>query len=100
MDASEEVELVNGNLVCLDAELLVEFALSSALDTHDGSFEGGAGLGRNAQRVGAAGVCPHVGEGDFLGGSLLQKQAVLVVKEEDGESTVQETLFDVLHQVA
>jgi hypothetical protein len=73
VDASKEMELVNGNLVCLDSELLVEFALSSTLDTHDGGFEGRASLGGNTQRVGAAGVCPHVGEGDLLGGSLLQE---------------------------
>jgi hypothetical protein len=73
VDASKEVEVIYGDLVCLDSELLVEFALSSTLDTHDGGFEGRAGLCGNTERVGAAGVCPHVGEGDLLGGSLLQK---------------------------
>ena len=71
VDASEEVELVYGDLVCLDSELLVEFTLSSTLDTHDSGFEGRAGLGRDTQRVGAAGVGPEVGEGDFLRCSLL-----------------------------
>ena len=100
VDAGEEMELVQRDLVCFDSKLLVKLALSSTLDAHDGSLEGRASLAGDTKRMRAAGVGPHVGEGDFLGGSLLQKQAVLVVKEEDGESTVQETLFDVLHQVA
>jgi hypothetical protein len=100
VNASQEVELVQRDLVCLDSKLLVEFALSSTLDAHDSGFQGRAGLGGNTKRVRAAGVGPHVGEGDLLRGSLLQKKAVLVVEEEDGESAVQETLLDVLHQVA
>lgn len=100
VDAGQEVKLVQRDLVCLDSELLVKFALSGTLDTHDGGLEGGASLARNTKRVGAAGVGPHVGESNLLRGSLLQKQTVLVVEEEDGESTVQQALLNVLHQVA
>lgn len=39
-------------------------------------------------------------ESDLLGCALLQEQAVLAVKEEDGECAVEQSLVDVLHQVA
>lgn len=51
MNASEEVELVQRDLVCLDSKLLVKLALGSTLDAHDGSLEGGAGLGGYTKRV-------------------------------------------------
>ena len=50
--------------------------------------------------MGAAGVRPHVREGDLLRGPLLQEQLVLVVEEEDGEGAVQQALVYVGHQVA
>lgn len=48
----------------------------------------------------AASVCPHVRECDLLGGALLEEESVLGVEEENGESAVEESLVDVLHQVA
>lgn len=55
----------------------------------------------DGERVGAARVGPHVGEGDLLGGPALEEQlAGLGVKEEDGEGAMQETLVDVGHEVA
>lgn len=50
--------------------------------------------------MGAAGVGPHVGEGDLLGGALLKEQFVLIVEEEDGKGTVEEALVDVGHEMA
>lgn len=43
-----------------------------------------------AQGVGAAGVGPHVREGDLAGGTLLEEEAALLVEEEDAERPVQE----------
>lgn len=49
----------------------------------------------------AASVGPHVGEGDLFRSSTLQQElAGSRIKEEDGESTVQETLVDVGHEMA
>lgn len=100
VDAGEETEVLDGDLLLLDAELVVELALGSALDAHDGVGEVGAGLAGDAERVGAAGVCPHVGEGDLLGGALLEEELVLVVEEEDGKGAVEEALVDVGHEMA
>lgn len=51
--------------------------------------------------VRAAGVRPEIGEGDLLGGSLLQQQlSVGGPEDESGEGPVEETLVDVLHEVA
>lgn len=96
----EEVELLDWHLLGLDTKLLVKLALRRALDALDRKRQGGASLGGNAQRVGAAGVGPEVGESDLLGGSLLEEQAVLGVEEEDGECAVKEAFVDVLHEVA
>lgn len=100
VDAGEELELLNGNLLLLDAELVVQLALGGALGALDSIGQVGAALARDAQRVGAASVCPHVGEGNFLGGALLEEQLVLVVEEEDGKSAVEEALVDVGHEMA
>jgi hypothetical protein len=96
----EEVELLDWHLLGLDTKLLVKLALRRALDALNGKRQGGASLGGNAQRVGAAGVGPEVGERDLLGGSLLEQQAILGVEEEDGECAVKEAFVDVLHKVA
>lgn len=100
VDAGEEMELVQRDLVCFDSKLLVKLALSSTLDAHDGSLEGRASLAGDTKRMRAAGVGPHVGESDLLRGSLLQQETVLVVEKEDGKGAVQQTLLNVLHQVA
>lgn len=48
----------------------------------------------------AAGIRPHVWEGDLLRSTLLKKESVLRVEKEDGECAVEEALVDVGHQVA
>ncbi len=100
VNPSEEVEVLNRHLLLLDAELVLELPLSRALHALDALGEVRAHLGGDAQRVGAAGVGPHVGESDLLFGALLQEEAVLIVEQEDGECAVEETLVDVGHQVA
>jgi len=96
----EEVELLNGHLFRVDTKLLLQLALRRALHTFDRQGQGGASLGRDAQRVGAACVGPEVRERDLLSRSLLQEQAILGVEKEDGECAVQEAFVDVLHKVA
>lgn len=118
VDAGKEMEFVQWDLLCLDSQLLVEFPLCCALDSHNGSFQGGASLAGDAERVRATGVGPHVllfdkqlswaqsgiygltWESNLLGCALLQEQAVLAVKKENGECAVEQSLVDVLHQVA
>jgi len=100
MDTGQEVEVLQGDLFRLDAQLLVEFALSRPLDTHDGVWQVGASLSGHAKRMRAASVGPHVWESDLLGGTLLEKQLVLIVEKEDGEGSVEEPLLDVGHQMA
>lgn len=100
VDAGQEAEVLNGDLLLLDTELVVELALGGALDTLNGIGEVVTSLAGDAQGVGAAGVGPHVGEGDLLAGALLEEELVLVVEEEDREGSVEETLVDVGHEVA
>lgn len=60
VNASEEVEVFQGHLFGVDAQLLVQFSLSSALDAQNGSVQSGSGLSRDTEGVRTAGVCPHV----------------------------------------
>jgi hypothetical protein len=100
VNSSQEPELLNWNLLLLDAEFVVQLALSGALDTLDGIGQDRASLARDTQRVRAAGVCPHVGKRDLLGGALLKEQFILVVEQEDGKRPVEEPLVDVGHEMA
>lgn len=100
VDAGQEVEVVEGHLLLLDTELMIQLAPRRILDATDGVGQVGSRFGRHVQRVGAARVGPHVGEGNLFRRALLQKQLVLVVEEEDGEGSVEEALVDVGHKVA
>lgn len=88
VDASEELELLKRNLLLLDTQFVVQLALSSALGAGNSIGQRRAGLTRDSQRVRAASVGPHIGEGDLLGGALLEEQLILVVEEEDGKRAV------------
>lgn len=100
VDAGEELELVQRHLLWLDTQLVFQLALRRALHTQHGRIELRARLSGDAQGVGAAGVRPHVGEGDLLGRTLLKQQALVRVEEENGEGTVEEAAINVGHQVA
>lgn len=100
VDTGQEAEVLQRHLLLLDAELVVQLALGGVLDAQDGVREVRARLVGHVQGVRAARVCPHVGEGDLLGGALLEEELVLVVEEEDGEGAVEEPLVDVGHKVA
>ena len=97
MDAGQETEFLDGDFVGFDAEFLVELADRGALGTLDGGVEVVAGFGGHAEWVRAAGVGPHVREGDFLRGALLEEEAVLGVEEEGGEGAVEEAAVNVFH---
>lgn len=45
------------------------------------------------------GVGLYVGESDFFGGVLLEKEFVFVVEEEDGEGMVKEIFVDVGYEM-
>jgi hypothetical protein len=96
----QELEVVDGHLGGLDAELLVELADRRTSHALNRLLQSCASLSGNAQRVRAACVCPHVRECNLLGRSLLEEESVLGVEEEDGEGAVEEAFVDVLHQVA
>ena len=100
VDPREELELVDGHLLRLDAQLVVQFPLRGALHAQHSGVQLRAGLARHTQRVRAASVRPHVREGDLFGGALLQKQALVGIEEENGEGAVEETAVDVGHQMA
>jgi len=100
VDSGEELKLVQGHLLGLDAQLVIQLPLRSTLYTQNGRIKLRTGLTGDSKRVRAAGVGPHVGEGDLLAGALLQKEALVGVEQKNGEGTVQETLFNVGHQVA
>ena len=100
VNASEKFELIQRHLFSLNSQLVVQLPLRGALHTQNGRVELSASLTWDTQGVRAASVGPHVREGDLLGGALLEEQLVLVVEEEDGEGTVEETLVNVGHQMA
>ena len=79
---------------------MVKLATGRVLDAENGVGEVGARLGGHTEGVRAAGVGPHIGEGDLFRGALLEQQLVLVVEEEDGEGSVEEALVDVCHEMA
>lgn len=99
VNAGQEVELVQGHILSLDAELVEELALGSSSDTQVILLDQ---LISNVERVGAASVGPCVGESDLLVGALLQQELGSVGREqEDGEGTVQKAVvLNVGHQMA
>lgn len=99
MDAREELELVQWDLLRRNPQLLLQLSLGSALDTQDRSIQLGSCFTGDTQRVRAACVGPHVREGDLLRRTLLQEQPFVRVEEEDGECAVQEPSIDIGHQV-
>lgn len=50
--------------------------------------------------MGAASIGPHVGECNLLSRTLLEKQFILGVEEEDGEGAVQKSLLDIGQKMA
>ena len=78
----QELESVKWHLGSLDSLLLIELPQSSPSDSLNGCLQFGSRLAGHSQWMGAASVGPHVGEGDFLGRSLLQEQSILRVEEE------------------
>ena len=100
VNTGQEVEVLERNLLLLDAQFMLKLALGGSLDTSNRVLKSRTSLGRDVKRVGAAGVGPHVGEGDLLGSALLEEELVLVVEEEDREGTVKEALVNVGHEMA
>ena len=97
MYAGKEMEVFDWNLGCLDTEFMIKLALRSSLDSHHGLRKLSATFPWNTKRVRAAGVGPHVWEGDLLSRPLLKKKFILRVEEEHGERAVEEALVDVGH---
>lgn len=100
MNPRKKLKLLQRHLLRRDPQLLLQLALRRALHAQNSRVQFRACLPGDAQRMRAAGVCPHVGEGDFLGGALLQEETLVGVEEEDGEGAVEEAAVDVFHYVA
>ena len=100
VDAGQEVEVLEWNLLWLNAELVLQLATRSVFDTRNGVWKVVTALSWNTQRVRAAGVGPHIWEGDLLGSALLEQELVVLVEKEDGECAVEESLVDIGHKVA
>ena len=93
------VYLVNGCLPLRNPQLMFELATSS--DFHTELLLFNLLLFEIVKRMGATGVCPHVREGNLLSCSLLEKElAAHGMEDEGGEGSMEETLVDILHQVA
>lgn len=95
MNACEELEFPQRHLLRRNAQFLLQFALRRALHTQNCRIKFCARLAGDTQRVRTASVGPHVREGDFLCGTLLQEETLVRVEEEDGEGAVEEASFDV-----
>mmetsp|Transcript_29203 Transcript_29203/g.75180 ORF Transcript_29203/g.75180 Transcript_29203/m.75180 type:complete len:216 (-) Transcript_29203:307-954(-) len=91
--AGEELEVFG--LHISDAELMIELADSSVL----GALYS-VGLIISVKGMGAAGVGPHLGEGDLLVSPLLEEELVLRVEKEHRESTVEKALLDLGNKMA
>lgn len=100
MNAREKFKLLQRHLLRRNSQLLLQLALCRALHAQDCRVEFCARLAGDTQRVRTASVGPHVREGDFLRGALLQEKTIVGVEEEDGKGTVEETSFDVGVQMA
>jgi len=100
VDTGEEVEVLNRKLVRLDSKLVIQLPYSGTLNTLNSGVERGTRLSWYAQRMGAACVGPHIRKGNLLRGALLEEKSVFRIEEEDGKGAVQQTLVDVLHQMA
>jgi hypothetical protein len=51
VNASQKLEFINGHLLCLDSQFLVQLSLSGSLDTFDCSRQLCTGLSGNTKRV-------------------------------------------------
>jgi len=99
VNAGQEVEVIQRNILGLNSQLVEQLALGSSTNTQVVLLNQ---LIRGVEGVGAAGVGPCVGEGDLFGRTLLQQELGAVSREqEDRESTVKKVVRqNVLHQVA
>lgn len=100
VDSGEELELLDWYLFGLNSELVVQFPLRSTFHAHDSGVKFSASLSGDSQGVGAAGVGPHVREGDLLAGALLEQEALVGIEQENGKGAMKESLIDVGHQMA
>jgi hypothetical protein len=97
VNASEEFELFEWNLLRWNTQFLLQFSLSSAQDAEVLSF---FQLRFNVEWVRANGVGPVERESDFLFRSLLEEQSSRRVEEENTECTVEQSLVNVHVQMA
>lgn len=102
VDAREEVEALHGDLRRRDPQLVVELADGGPLGPLDVADQVPLARLRGVrQGVGAAGVGPHVWEGDLFRRPLLQQQLLRPrVEHERRKGPVQQAPVDVGHEVA
>ena len=99
VDTGQEVEILKWNLFWVDTGLVVELTASSVLDTSDSLYKVVSSFSWDAQWMRAAGVGPHIWEGDLLGSTLLEQKLIVLVEEEDGECAVEKSLVDIGHKM-
>ena len=80
MDPSQELKILNIYLRGFDAQLVVQLALRSSLHAPNSFGQFSATLARNAKRMRAACIGPHVGECNLLGRTLLEEQFIFGVE--------------------
>lgn len=100
VDAGQEVEVLEWNLLWLNAELVLKLATSSVLDTRDSVWQVVTTFSGDAEWVRTAGVGPHIRKSDLLSSALLEEQLVVLVEQEDGECAMKESLVNVGHKMA
>jgi hypothetical protein len=96
----EELELVQGYLLRLNSQLMLEFPLRSPLHAHNSGIQLRASLSSDSEGMRAASICPHIRECYLLGGALLKEQALVGIEEENGEGTVKKAPVNVGHEMA
>ena len=94
MDPSQKLELLNWYLVVRNTQFLFEFPNRSPLNSEGRRFEVGSCFTWNSEGMRAAGVGPHVWEGDLFRGALLEEEFAVWAawaawgEEKYGEGTV------------
>ncbi len=99
VNLGEVLELIHRSLTWRDPKLVFQFP--GCRHTHTELLSLDFLLLKVIEGVRAACVRPHVREGDLLCGALLEQQlAIAWSEDESGECAVEETLVDILHEMA
>lgn len=77
VDSGQKLKVLDGYLRRFDAKFVIELSLCCSLDSHNSFIQLRTTFTGYAKRMGAAGISPHIREGDLFGRTLLKEQFIL-----------------------